>query len=378
MTTARRFRDAIRCRYRALVGDLARRGMIDEIPGRTSGEERVQMAAAAPGELDRSVEPVVLTGSLFPSWSAGPDPTFREPQTPTNYGTADVQQHISQTFRPSGALIVVGPQDVAHLDGRKVVDMLRTGDVRIIGGVENMAQLTCPHCGEVVDVFPRAAPSRTIWAEGVTQLDGGADNGKPGPRPGSGPSYFAAFALDPDGHNVEHRSLGVDGWLGRDGAQRDTDHRAGHLEGHADIRPHETQRDLADALAVFAEDVLALRLAHLLEDHLLGGLRGDAAEDVGPLGELDLHVDFRFLAVQLLRFLERDLGRRVGHFVDDVLGGEQIDLARLLVEARLQVLVRFVILPRGGEDRVLDRANDDIGFDALLFGECLDRLHEGV
>jgi catechol 2,3-dioxygenase-like lactoylglutathione lyase family enzyme len=32
---------------------------------------------------------------------------------------------------------------------------------------------------------------------------GGADNGKPGPRPGSGASYYAAFALDPDGHNVE-------------------------------------------------------------------------------------------------------------------------------------------------------------------------------
>jgi catechol 2,3-dioxygenase-like lactoylglutathione lyase family enzyme len=32
---------------------------------------------------------------------------------------------------------------------------------------------------------------------------GGADNGQPGPRPGSGSSYYAAFALDPDGHNVE-------------------------------------------------------------------------------------------------------------------------------------------------------------------------------
>jgi ATP-binding protein involved in chromosome partitioning len=85
-------------------------------------------------------------------------------------GTADLQQELLQQVALSGALIVVGPQDVAHLDGRKVVDMLRTGKVPIIGGVENMAQLTCPHCGEVVDVFPRAAPGRTIWAEGVTRL----------------------------------------------------------------------------------------------------------------------------------------------------------------------------------------------------------------
>ncbi len=42
------YRDAIRCRYRALVGDLARRGLIDEIPGRTTGEERVQLRAVLP------------------------------------------------------------------------------------------------------------------------------------------------------------------------------------------------------------------------------------------------------------------------------------------------------------------------------------------
>jgi catechol 2,3-dioxygenase-like lactoylglutathione lyase family enzyme len=32
---------------------------------------------------------------------------------------------------------------------------------------------------------------------------GGRDNGGPGPRPGYGPSYYAAFVVDPDGNNVE-------------------------------------------------------------------------------------------------------------------------------------------------------------------------------
>lgn len=32
---------------------------------------------------------------------------------------------------------------------------------------------------------------------------GGHDNGAPGPRPAYGSGYFAAFVLDPDGHNVE-------------------------------------------------------------------------------------------------------------------------------------------------------------------------------
>lgn len=45
---AGRYREALRCRYRALVGDLARRGLIDEIPGRTTGEERTQLRHVQP------------------------------------------------------------------------------------------------------------------------------------------------------------------------------------------------------------------------------------------------------------------------------------------------------------------------------------------
>jgi hypothetical protein len=50
---AGRIRDALRCRYRALVGDLARRGLLDEIPGRTTGEERDQLVVSAPEAADR-------------------------------------------------------------------------------------------------------------------------------------------------------------------------------------------------------------------------------------------------------------------------------------------------------------------------------------
>lgn len=35
-------------------------------------------------------------------------------------------------------------------------------------------------------------------------LDAGAsDNGAPGPRPAYSPDYYACFALDPDGYNIE-------------------------------------------------------------------------------------------------------------------------------------------------------------------------------
>ena len=32
---------------------------------------------------------------------------------------------------------------------------------------------------------------------------GGRDNGAPSLRPDYSPSYYAAFVLDPDGHNIE-------------------------------------------------------------------------------------------------------------------------------------------------------------------------------
>ncbi len=32
---------------------------------------------------------------------------------------------------------------------------------------------------------------------------GGTDNGAPGERPHYQPGYYAAFVLDPDGHNIE-------------------------------------------------------------------------------------------------------------------------------------------------------------------------------
>jgi catechol 2,3-dioxygenase-like lactoylglutathione lyase family enzyme len=38
---------------------------------------------------------------------------------------------------------------------------------------------------------------------GAAMATGGRDNGAPGLRPNCHPNYYAAFVLDPDGHNVE-------------------------------------------------------------------------------------------------------------------------------------------------------------------------------
>jgi ATP-binding protein involved in chromosome partitioning len=85
-------------------------------------------------------------------------------------GTADLQQQLVEVVSLDGAVVVVGPQDVAHLDAHKFVDFLSGAGVPVLGAIENMAGLVCPHCGEKIDVFPPAAEQRAIWTDGVRRL----------------------------------------------------------------------------------------------------------------------------------------------------------------------------------------------------------------
>ena len=55
---------------------------------------------------ERSVDPVVLNGTQFPAWSAGPEVSFREPQLPTNYDEEvegvplpHVQDHLPEPLK---------------------------------------------------------------------------------------------------------------------------------------------------------------------------------------------------------------------------------------------------------------------------------------
>jgi len=43
--------------------------------------------------------------------------------------------------------------------------LLRDADVPVLGAVENMRGLRCPHCGETVDVFPPVADERSLLRE---------------------------------------------------------------------------------------------------------------------------------------------------------------------------------------------------------------------
>ncbi len=68
-------------------------------------------------------------------------------------GTGDVQLTMLQRHKPAGAVIVSTPQDLALIDATRAIQLFETGEVPIIGIIENMAGYMCPHCGEVSDPF---------------------------------------------------------------------------------------------------------------------------------------------------------------------------------------------------------------------------------
>jgi ATP-binding protein involved in chromosome partitioning len=68
-------------------------------------------------------------------------------------GTGDAQLSLVQTINLDGAVMVTTPQDVSTSDVRRAIRMFERVNTRIIGVVENMGGMECPHCGGHVDVF---------------------------------------------------------------------------------------------------------------------------------------------------------------------------------------------------------------------------------
>jgi ATP-binding protein involved in chromosome partitioning len=103
-------------------------------------------------------------------------------------GTGDVQLSLVQTAPLTGAVIVTTPSDVSLEDARKAVHMFEQVRVPLLGIIENMSYLQCPHCNERIDVFSTGGGKRTaadmgVFFLGALPLDPnvriGGDTGQP-------------------------------------------------------------------------------------------------------------------------------------------------------------------------------------------------------
>jgi ATP-binding protein involved in chromosome partitioning len=117
-------------------------------------------------------------------------------------GTGDVQLTLIQTAPLTGAVVVTTPSDVSLEDARKAVHMFQQVRVPILGMVENMSYLLCPHCSERIDVFSHGGGRKTadqmnIPFLGELALDPavriGGDSGQPVTL-GNGAAAFMTLA----------------------------------------------------------------------------------------------------------------------------------------------------------------------------------------
>jgi len=117
-------------------------------------------------------------------------------------GTGDVQLSLIQTAPVTGAIVVTTPSDVSLEDARKAIHMFNQVKVPVLGLVENMSWLKCPHCNEHIDVFSTGGGSRTAKEMGVNFLGElpldpvvriGGDTGRPVAMRGESDERAAAF-----------------------------------------------------------------------------------------------------------------------------------------------------------------------------------------
>ncbi len=85
-------------------------------------------------------------------------------------GTGDEPLTIAQTISDARAIIVTTPQEVSLADVRKSINFCKTVKMDIFGLIENMSGFTCPHCGEMVDLFGSGGGEKTAMATGIKFL----------------------------------------------------------------------------------------------------------------------------------------------------------------------------------------------------------------
>jgi Mrp family chromosome partitioning ATPase len=70
-------------------------------------------------------------------------------------GTGDEHMTVLKTIPDALCVIVTTPQEVSLADVRKAVNFLQYAKAGILGVVENMSGLICPHCREEIELFKK-------------------------------------------------------------------------------------------------------------------------------------------------------------------------------------------------------------------------------
>ncbi len=70
-------------------------------------------------------------------------------------GTGDEHMTVLKTIPDALCVVVTTPQEVSLADVRKAINFLQYAKANVLGVVENMSGLICPHCHESIDLFKK-------------------------------------------------------------------------------------------------------------------------------------------------------------------------------------------------------------------------------
>jgi ATP-binding protein involved in chromosome partitioning len=85
-------------------------------------------------------------------------------------GTGDEPLTIAQVIPDTRAIIVTTPQEISLADVRKSINFCHQVNMQILGLIENMSGLRCPHCGKTIDLFKTDGGMITAKKAGLTLL----------------------------------------------------------------------------------------------------------------------------------------------------------------------------------------------------------------
>ncbi|MFQ5722430.1 MAG: P-loop NTPase [Candidatus Aminicenantales bacterium] len=85
-------------------------------------------------------------------------------------GTGDEPLSVAQLIPATGAIVVTTPQEISLMDSRKAVSFARKLNLKVVGIIENMSGLICPHCGQRINLFKEGGGQRAALELGVTFL----------------------------------------------------------------------------------------------------------------------------------------------------------------------------------------------------------------
>ncbi|SHF71877.1 Chromosome partitioning ATPase, Mrp family, contains Fe-S cluster [Desulfofundulus australicus DSM 11792] len=85
-------------------------------------------------------------------------------------GTGDIPLTVMQSLPLNGLLAVSSPQDLAMMVVSKTIKMARQASIPILGLVENLSYISCPHCGEKIQPFGNGSVKEAASKTGLPLL----------------------------------------------------------------------------------------------------------------------------------------------------------------------------------------------------------------